>query len=95
MRNSVFVFPLVVLTLTALALTAATTLAPRPAAAAYNLPWCAQYFDKGAVRSCAFFSYEQCRETVNGVGGWCFRNPFGPPAYGAYEPRRKRRHYDY
>ena len=79
------------------AIVTAAALAPRPAAAAYNLPWCAQYYDRSAIRSCAFYTFEQCRETVNGIGGLCFHNPFGPPAaYGGnYEPRRaKRRHYD-
>jgi uncharacterized protein DUF3551 len=76
----------------ALALATAAAFAPRPAAAAYNLPWCAQYYDRSAVRSCAFFTYEQCRTTMSGIGGFCFRNPFGPPvAYG--EPRRAKRHY--
>ena len=81
----------------ALALATVAAFAPRPAAAAYNLPWCAQYYDRSAVRSCAFYTHEQCLTTVSGIGGFCFRNPFGPPqAYGgSYEPRRaKRRHYD-
>jgi hypothetical protein len=97
MRISAFATSLAVLSLAVLALVTATAFAPRPAAAAYYLPWCAQYFDRSAARSCGFYTYEQCRETVSGVGGWCFRNPFGPPpSYGAYaEPRRaKRRHYD-
>ena len=78
----------------ALALATAAAFAPRPAAAAYNLPWCAQYYDKSAVRSCAFYTFAQCQATVSGIGGFCFQNPFGSPSYG-YEPRRaKRRHYD-
>jgi hypothetical protein len=81
----------------ALALVTAAAFAPQPAAAAYYLPWCAQYYDRSAARSCSFYTFEQCRVTMSGIGGFCFQNPFGPPpSYGAaYEPRRaKRRHYD-
>jgi hypothetical protein len=54
-------------------------LAPRPAAAAYNLPWCATYYEN-SIRSCAFMSYEQCFATIAGpVGGVCTRNPAYPP----------------
>jgi hypothetical protein len=89
MRTSTFAFALV-----AFAVAAAAAFAPRPAAAAYSLPWCAQYQDKSAIRSCAFYTQEQCLATVSGIGGFCYRNPFGPPlVYG--EPRRaKRRYYD-
>jgi hypothetical protein len=94
MRKSAFAFT--PLALAPVALAVVTAFAPRPAAAAYNYPWCAQYYDRSAIRSCSFASFEQCRETMNGIGGFCFQNPFGPPpSYGASEPRRtKRRHHD-
>jgi uncharacterized protein DUF3551 len=57
----------------------AASLAQRPAAAAFNLPWCAQYSDRSGIRSCAFYTFQQCRATVSGVGGYCFQNPWGPP----------------
>jgi hypothetical protein len=71
----------------ALMLTTVTASAPRPAAAAYNLPWCATYYDSLA-KSCAFTSFEQCMATVRGVGGHCTQNllvPAKPP----YAERRR------
>jgi hypothetical protein len=50
-----------------------TAFAPRPAAAGYNLPWCATYYESN-VTSCAFTSFEQCMVTVSGVGGLCTQN---------------------
>jgi len=86
MRISVFV---------ALALATAAALAPRPAAAAYNLPWCAQLYDMSNVLSCAFYTREQCMATVSGIGGFCMENPRLPRSPAAYyEPQRtKRRHH--
>jgi hypothetical protein len=54
---------------------------PRPATAAYNLPWCATYYDSLA-KSCAFTSFDQCMVAVRGVGGHCTKNllyPTQPP----------------
>jgi hypothetical protein len=69
----------IALTPAALLLSAAA-LAPRPAAAAFNYPWCATYYDNSrGIRSCAFTSFEQCMATVSGVGGICAQNPFYPP----------------
>ena len=48
----------------------------RPAAA-IEYPWCAQYGGEGGGgRNCGFVSYEQCMETVRGMGGFCERNLF-------------------
>jgi hypothetical protein len=56
-----------------LAAVAATPL--RPAQAAWNLPWCANYYENN-VTSCAFTSYAQCFATIAGpVGGHCTPNP--------------------
>lgn len=81
-------------------LLAASALAPRPAAAAFNYPWCALYAQSGGVRSCAFATFEQCLDTVRGIGGYCAPNPLIAPAPPAplvlAEPRRakkaRRRH---
>jgi hypothetical protein len=62
----------------ALVLTAAAAFAPRPAAAAYDLPWCAQYYDSN-ITSCAFTSYQQCMATISGIGGLCIQNFRYPP----------------
>ncbi len=61
--------------------------APRPAAAAYNLPWCATYYDSNVV-ACAFTSFEQCMTTISGVGGLCTQNILYPPRAPYAEPHR-------
>ncbi|HLK82110.1 MAG TPA: DUF3551 domain-containing protein [Xanthobacteraceae bacterium] len=79
----------------ALTLVAVTAFAPRPAAAAYDLPWCAFFSDSQAY-SCAYRSLQECWATVLGIGGYCRPNY----RYGSYPPyppdagprRSKRRH---
>jgi uncharacterized protein DUF3551 len=71
----------------ALALVAMSALAPRHAAAYYNLPWCATYYDSNVV-ACAFTSFEQCMATVSGVGGLCTQNILYPPRPPYAEPHR-------
>jgi hypothetical protein len=61
-------------------LSAGLLLAPRPATAAYNLPWCAQYADMSYARTCSFLTYQSCITTLVGIGGYCFSNPSLPPA---------------
>ena len=51
-------------------------------------PWCAQYSGRGGATNCGFYSFEQCMQTVHGIGGFCNRNPF--EAYGYQQPRRQR-----
>jgi hypothetical protein len=78
---------LIVLTL----LTSAASV-PRPAAAAYNLPWCAQYDDGSNIISCAFYTFEQCMATISGIGGLCRQNwRLPPPPAAYYEPQRTKR----
>jgi hypothetical protein len=48
-----------------------------------NTRWCAQYSGRsGGATNCGFFTIEQCRATVSGIGGFCvpnqFYNPCGP-----------------
>ena len=50
--------------------------------------WCARYGTPGGGSNCGFYSFEQCRATASGIGGFCQRNPFS--AYAA-EPRRRYR----
>ena len=46
-------------------------------------PWCAVYNFGGVgnASNCGFLTFEQCRATVSGVGGFCEPNHF-------YNPRR-------
>jgi uncharacterized protein DUF3551 len=36
-------------------------------------PWCAE--ESSGVESCSFTTFQQCQETVSGVGGSCSENP--------------------
>jgi hypothetical protein len=52
--------------------------------------WCARYGTGLGGMNCGFYSFEQCRATVSGIGGFCQPNVFS--AYGAAkEPRRRYR----
>lgn len=76
----------------AVLLATVAAVAPRPAAAAYNLPWCAYYYDNNVI-SCAFTSWEQCFATVAGpVGGHCTLNPAYPPYVERRRGKRMSRH---
>jgi len=76
----------IILTLAVVAGTSAFT----PAARAEPYKWCAQYSGgkSGGGRNCGFVSYEQCMQTVRGMGGFCERNAF----YTGPEERPVRRH---
>ena len=54
--------------------------------------WCAHYGTGFGGMNCGFYSFEQCRATVSGGGGFCQANTSS--AYSAREPRRHyRRNY--
>jgi len=66
---------------TILLLIAAALLGEIPAASAQSptsYPWCSRYTGRGmdGMTSCYYTSYEQCRATVLGIGGYCFRSPY-------------------
>ena len=65
-----------------------------PAAAAPSYPWCAVYSNTSG--DCSFNTFQQCLETLSGIGGDCIDNPryTGPAANGAYAsaPRNGARH---
>jgi hypothetical protein len=44
--------------------------------------WCAQYSGRGAT-NCGFFTIEQCRATVSGIGAFCVPNQFYNPCRSA------------
>jgi Protein of unknown function (DUF3551) len=69
-------------------------------AKAQNYPWCAQYGGGfGGASNCGFVSYDQCMQTLSGMGGFCVANntyapPPGPtphPAGMAKHPARGRK----
>ena len=64
----------------ALALASVITMAPGAADAAPYWPWCSRYdHPRGGSISCAFASFEQCMDTVRGIGGYCYKNPYVSP----------------
>ncbi len=71
-------------------LIAAALLGALPAASAQSAtsyPWCAKYYKEGAPTSCYFTSYQQCKTTLSGIGGYCFESPY----YHAPPPRAAKR----
>ena len=48
--------------------------------------WCAQYGTGFSGKNCGFYSFEQCRASVSGIGGFCQRNTFSA---NVNEPRRR------
>jgi hypothetical protein len=76
-----------------LALATAMMSQPHTANAAPYWPWCSQYGgDMGAAHACAFSSWEQCMDTVRGIGGYCYANPYGlSPAPSARPAKPHRR----
>ena len=68
---------------------------PPAADAAPYWPWCSRYYDRdaGGLYSCAFTTWEQCMDTVRGIGGYCYVNPWpnlSAPTPG--RPAKSRRH---
>jgi hypothetical protein len=60
-----------------------------PARAEIEYPRCAQY--GGGDDNCGFVSYEQCMETIRGMGGSCEPNLFYPgSASDTSQSKRKR-----
>ena len=51
--------------------------------------WCSYYVQGGT--NCGFYSYEQCRANISGIGGSCQPNPARPEPAGS--AGRKRRNY--
>jgi hypothetical protein len=82
-----------------LALLGALTLSPMLSTASHADPyrWCAEYAggNRGGSTSCYFVTYEQCRASVSGVGGFCRQNaffddrPVRTPEDRDYRPRRR------
>ena len=66
--------------LTAAASAACAFVSMPSAQAGTNWPWCAVMGDvEGQAVNCGFASLEQCRSYLDGMGGYCERNPFYQP----------------
>jgi hypothetical protein len=55
-----------------------------PPAAAQGA-WCAQYSGMDGGTNCGFYTLQQCRAAISGVGGTC-----SPSPYTAYKPQRRK-----
>jgi hypothetical protein len=55
--------------------------------------WCAHYGTGLEGMNCGFYSFEQCRATVSGVGGFCQANLSSAYAAARQPRRRYRRNY--
>ena len=65
-------------------------------AEAQNYPWCA-YYGKYGGTNCGFTTFQQCLDTVSGIGGFCQLNNLYRPPPGPHQPTRvySRHHYPY
>lgn len=72
------------------ALAAPALLAPSPARANIEYPWCAAYGgDMGGASNCGFTTWEQCMATVSGIGGSCEPNQFYHPQRAPVRKRKR------
>lgn len=65
---------------------------------AQNYPWCAEYGGRdGGGTNCGFTTFQQCQDTISGMGGFCNRNTqyVPPPGPHAAPIQRRRRHRNY
>jgi hypothetical protein len=51
-------------------------------AAGASRSWCATYPSRGINDNCSYSSFNQCYQTVLGLGGFCRPNPFPGTAFG-------------
>ena len=72
------------------------TQTPATALPCDNTRWCADYSAGmgGGGTNCGFFTIEQCRATVSGIGGFCVPNQFYNPC-GESASRHARHRYNY
>jgi hypothetical protein len=70
-------YPIIMLFVVAAALLGETQVGNTQSA--YSYPWCAVYSDNdgpGGALSCYYASWEQCRTTMSGIGGYCVESPY-------------------
>jgi Protein of unknown function (DUF3551) len=63
-------------------------------AEAQNYPWCAHYSggSMGGAMNCGFTTFQQCLDTVHGIGGFCEKNDWYKPPVSAPVRHRSQRH---
>jgi Protein of unknown function (DUF3551) len=60
-------------------------------AEAQNYPWCAQYGAfPSAPTNCGFVTFQQCLDTISGIGGFCVRNNMYQPPPGPHTSKTVR-----
>ena len=65
-------------------------------AEAQNYPWCAAYSGGdtgGGGTNCGFTTFQQCLETVRGIGGFCEQNTQYQPPPGPHQSSKTGRRY--
>ena len=60
-------------------------------AEAQNYPWCAHLGTGFESTNCGFTTFQQCMDTVSGIGGFCMVNNTYQSSPGSY-PLTNRRH---
>jgi hypothetical protein len=64
-------------------------------AEAQNYPWCLHYGTGFGGMNCGFTTYQQCMDTVSGIGGFCMQNNTYQPSPGSRPFTRVQRRYPY
>ncbi len=65
-------------------------------AEAQNYPWCAQYGPTpSAPTNCGFVTFQQCLDTISGIGGFCVRNNMYQPPPGPHPSKKVRTRHPY
>jgi hypothetical protein len=65
-------------------------------AEAQNYPWCAYYSGKGdGGTNCGFTTFQQCQDTVSGIGGFCQPNTQYQPPPGPHPSKKLQDRYPY
>jgi hypothetical protein len=73
-----------------------TTAAKTPRMNRQNYPWCAYYSGGrhgGGGTNCGFTTFQQCLDTVSGIGGFCQRNTQYQPPPGPHSSKRQHRYH--
>jgi hypothetical protein len=58
-------------------------------AEAQNYPWCAYYNGQFGGTNCGFTTFQQCLDTVSGIGGFCQQNNLYQPPPGPHLSSRE------